>query len=198
MSQVVPGPREPSTAQFSRVSLRSRRGIRTGNPVFPRGKVRVERSAWTIERLRMVQLTAFGLPVAGPAQSEVASATCPWSLSSPLPPRWAWGSTSAESRPRASPAHTCTELRVRQGHIGTWGFSGILLPPLLLAPFQVPTLPRTPSPPAALLKENQHVLFFFSYLLGLAGSMPPHPPPYLGTSHSLHTVGLHKHKLSKH
>lgn len=91
-------------------------------------------------------------------------ATCPLSSSQLLPP-WAWGSTSAESLSQTPHAYTCTELRVPKGCIATWSFSGILLPPLLLSSFQIPTLPYPPGLHCpqlpSLKKENHRVSSFF-------------------------------------
>lgn len=150
-----------------------------------------------MERLRTVQFTAFGLLML--VQSEMVSATCPLPLSTPLPPHWACGSTLQKACPRL----LMLTLAQSSGCLKDASEPGVSLASACLPYFSplsrypLSHTPRTPLPPAALLKENQHVLFFFSYLRAPAGTIPPYPPRLRSTSLSLHAVGLNKHELSK-
>lgn len=144
----------PSTAHFSQVSLSSRRGIRTGNPVFPRGKVQVE-------SLRTVQFTAFGLLMAGPAQSEMVAATCPLPLSAPLPPRWAWGSTLQKAGPRL----LMLTLALSSGCPKDASEPGVSLAPSCLpyfSPFSRYPLSHPPGPHCPQLPSLKKTSMYFS------------------------------------
>lgn len=132
------------------------------------------------ERLRTAQFTAFGLLMAGPAQSEMVSATCPW----PLSARCLRAGPGAAPLQKAGPRLLMLTLALSSGCPKEAPEPGVSLAssclPYLspLSRYPLSHTPRTPSPPAALLKENQHILFFVSYLLGPAGTIPPHPTPY--------------------